>query len=95
MLTRAGDVLILEGPLTFDSVPALAGAAEEHFRGGVATIDFSRVTEVDSSALALALEWLRQAERARVKVRFVNLPQSMHNLGKLYGVSEILASALA
>ncbi|MBI2317913.1 MAG: STAS domain-containing protein [Betaproteobacteria bacterium] len=95
MLTRQGDALMLEGPVTFDSVPALVGAAEEHFRGGVSTIDFSRVTDIDSSAVALALEWLRQGARANLKVRFVNLPQSMHNLGKLYGVSEILASALA
>lgn len=90
MLTREGDALMLEGPVTFDTVPALVGAAEEHFHSGVGTIDFSRVAEIDSSALALALEWLRQGARANVTVRFVNLPESMRNLGKLYGVSDIV-----
>ena len=95
MLTRQGDTLIVEGPVTFDTVPALVGAADEHFRGGAGTIDFSRVTEIDSSAVALALEWLRQGALANVRVQFVHLPQSMQNLGKLYGVSEIVMSASA
>jgi phospholipid transport system transporter-binding protein len=95
MLKREGDSLILEGPVTLDSVPGLVGAVEEHLRSGVASIDFSGVTEIDSSAVALALEWLRQGERAKVQVRFVNLPESMLNLGKLYGVSEIVRSASA
>ncbi len=95
MLTRQGDALILDGPVTFDTVPSLVGAASEHFRGGVGTIDFSRVTEIDSSAVALALEWLRQGEAANVKIRFVHVPKSMQNLGKLYGVSEIVMSASA
>ena len=93
MLIREGDALMLEGPVTFDTVPALVGAAEEHFRGGVGTVDFSRVTEIDSSAVALALEWLRQGESANVRVRFVNLPESMRNLGKLYGVADIVLPA--
>ena len=93
MLKRQGNSLMLEGPVTLDSVPGLAGAAEEHLRSGVTSIDFSGVTEMDSSAVALALEWLRQGERAGVPVRLVNLPESVLNLGKLYGVSEIIRSA--
>ena len=83
MIKREGDSLIVEGPVTLDSVPGLVGAAEEHFRLGVGAIDFSGVTEIDSSAVALALEWLRQGARANVRVRFVNLPESMQNLARL------------
>jgi len=53
------------------------------------------VTEADSAAVALVIEWVRQAERANVALRLVNLPASMQNLAKLYGVSELLQPANA
>jgi phospholipid transport system transporter-binding protein len=90
MMRREGEMLVLEGAMTFDTVPELMSAAEEHFRQGAGAIDFAAVTEVDSAAVALALEWVRQAERANVALRLVNLPESMRNLAKLYGVSELL-----
>jgi phospholipid transport system transporter-binding protein len=88
-----GDSLAVEGALTLATVPGLAGAARDHLRQGVRVIDFRGVTEVDSSAVALALEWLRQAAEAGSALRFVNLPSAMQNLAKLYGVSELLQPA--
>jgi len=61
VIRRDGDSLILEGAVNLDSVPALVGAVEEHLRQGARVVDFRNVTEVDSAAVALALEWLRQA----------------------------------
>ncbi len=94
-LRREGEILVLEGAVTFDTVAELFSAAEEHFRQGTDAIDFAAVTEVDSAAVALALEWVRRAERANVVLRLVNLPTSMQNLAKLYGVSELLQPANA
>ena len=93
MIRREGDSLILEGPVTLDTVPGLVGPAEEHLRQGVRVVDFRDVTEVDSSAVALALEWLRQASESQTGLRLANLPAAMQNLAKLYGVSELLQSA--
>lgn len=93
MLKREGDVLVLDGPVTFDTVPALVGAAEEHLSRGARTVDFGRVTDIDSAAVALALEWLRQAASHNITLRLENLPPSMHNLAELYGVSEFLYPA--
>lgn len=93
MIRRDGDTLIVEGPVTLRTVPALAGAAEEHFRAGARRVDFSGVTEVDSSAVALALEWQRQASRDNLTLRLENLPAAMQNLARLYGVSDLLLSA--
>jgi len=93
MIRREGEVLVVEGAVTLDTVPGLISAAEEHLRQGAEVIDFAAVTEVDSAAVALALEWVRQAERANVALRLVNLPASMQNLAKLYGVSELLRPA--
>ena len=95
MIRREGEVLVVEGAVTFDTVTGLISGAEEHFRYGVDVIDFAAVTEVDSAAVALALEWVRQAERANVAMRLVNLPVSMQNLAKLYGVSELLQPVTA
>jgi phospholipid transport system transporter-binding protein len=93
MIRRDGDALMVEGPVTFDTVSGLVDAAREHLAQGANVVDFAGVAEADSAAVALALEWLRQARRANVALRFVNLPASMQNLAKLYGVSELLQSA--
>lgn len=93
MIRREGDTLILEGPVNLETVPGLVNAVEEHFRQGARTVDFQRVTDIDSSAVALALEWLRQAGRHNMELRLINLPAAMQNLAKLYGVSELLQAA--
>lgn len=93
MILRKGDALFLEGAVTLDTVPGLVDVVAEHLRQGVSVVDFNAVTEVDSAAVALALEWLRQAGRAGKGLRLANLPASMQNLAKLYGVSELLQSA--
>ena len=93
MIRREGDLLILEGAVTLDTVPALIGAAQENLRQGVRVVDFRDVTEVDSAAVALALEWLRRAAEGKTGLRLANLPPAMQNLAKLYGVSELLQSA--
>ncbi len=93
MIRREGDSLILEGAVTLDTVPGLIGAAEEHLRQGARVVDFRDVTEVDSAAVALAIEWLRKASESGTGLRLANLPAAMQNLAKLYGVSELLQSA--
>ena len=93
MIRREGDSLILEGPVTLDTVPGLVGTAEEHLQQGVRVVDFRSVTDVDSAAVALALEWLRRAAESGSGLRLANLPAAMQNLAKLYGVSELLQSA--
>jgi phospholipid transport system transporter-binding protein len=93
VIRRDGDSLVLEGALTLATVSALADAVQEHLRQGARVVDFRGVTEVDSAAVALALEWLRQAAQSNREVRLANLPAAMQNLAKLYGVSELLQPA--
>jgi phospholipid transport system transporter-binding protein len=93
VIRRDGDSLFLEGALTLGTVSSLAGAVQDHLREGARVVDFRGVSEVDSSAVALALEWLRQAAESKTGLRFANLPVAMQNLAKLYGVSELLQSA--
>jgi phospholipid transport system transporter-binding protein len=51
------------------------------------------VTEVDSSALSLLLEWRRAAERSGRTIRYRNLPASLKSLAELYGITELLGEA--
>lgn len=93
MIRREGDALVLEGAVTLATAPDLVGAVEDQLRQGARVVDFRQVTDIDSSAVALALEWLRQARRNNAELRLVNLPAAMLNLAKLYGVSELLQTA--
>jgi phospholipid transport system transporter-binding protein len=95
VIRRDGDALFLDGALTLATVSGLAEAVRDHLRQGATVVDFRGVTEVDSAAVALALEWLRQAAQrdGRAALRFSNLPVAMQNLAKLYGVSDLLQPA--
>jgi phospholipid transport system transporter-binding protein len=93
VIRRDGDSVFVEGALTLATVAELAGSVQGHLAQGARVVDFRGVTDVDSSAVALALEWLRQAAQGKSALRFVNLPVAMQNLAKLYGVSELLQPA--
>jgi phospholipid transport system transporter-binding protein len=90
----AGEVLALEGALSFESLPAvLVQSAEYAARTDLPerlTIDFAAITSVDSSAVALLLEWRRQARQRSKTLVFVNLPANLLALAKLYGVAELI-----
>lgn len=90
MIRREGAGLRVSGPLTMETVPELAAGLAQFLDGGNVEIDFSEVTEVDSSAVALTLEWQRMAAGKKVSLGLRNLPDSMLNLSKLYGVSEFV-----
>lgn len=93
MIRIDGDRLLVEGPVTLDTVPAIAGEAVRLTGSGVAVVDLAGVTDVDSSAVALTLEWLRQAELSGRTLRVANMPDAMRNLAALYGVSEFLVAS--
>jgi phospholipid transport system transporter-binding protein len=80
----------LQGPVTVDNVVSLLEQGREQLTSASATIDLSGVTEVDSSALSLLLEWRRDAARNGRAVRFARLPANLQSLAQLYGVTELL-----
>ena len=58
--------------------------------GSPTPIDFAAITSVDSSAVALLLEWRRQAMQKQKTLVFVNLPANLLALADLYGVAELI-----
>ena len=95
MITQEGDRLLLQGPVTIVTVSALLAQARTLLAPGVAVLDFEGVTEVDSAAVALALECLREARRRELALSLANLPEAMQHLAELYAVSELLQAQAA
>lgn len=89
-MQREGDRLMLDGAVTLGVAAAMLTESAPLLADGVAVVDFAAVTATDSAALALAVEWKRQAAAAGRDLQFANLPESMRNMAKLYAVTEIL-----
>ncbi len=53
-------------------------------------INFSSVTNTDTSAISLIMEWQRRASAANHKITFSNLPEGLGSLATLYGVAEFI-----
>ena len=83
--------LEVHGELSFASVPALWHDCREHCAsGGVVDIDLDQVSRSDSAGLALLVEWLREAQRHDVTVRFFNIPAQMLEMARASGLDQIL-----
>ena len=95
MIRREGDRLVVSGPLTLASVAATLGEGKAAIGAGARSIDLGEVGELDSSALAVLLAWLREAKRLDRDLVFTNLPQGLATIARLYGVAELLPAAPA
>ena len=88
------EVLKLTGALSFESLPAvLAESAQFTSRTDLPerlVIDFEGITDIDSSAVALLLEWRREALARGKTLEFVNLPANLVALAQLYGVADLI-----
>ena len=82
----------MQGPITVDNVVDVLGEGNDRFTGAEVTVDFAAVTEVDSSALSLLLEWRREAGRNGRTIRYLNLPANLTSLAELYGVTEFVSA---
>jgi len=90
MIRREGRRITVSGPVTLATAARLLDEGRQHLAEGVRTVDFSEVTELDSSLLALALAWVREARAAKREIAFANLPDSLQTLTRLYGVEGLL-----
>ncbi len=81
------------GPLTIDNITAVLEESARVFNGPQLTIDLAEVTEVDSSAVSLLLQWQRAARQAGRTVTFANLPANLKSLAVLYGVADLIPGA--
>jgi len=92
MIVRRGNRYLVEGPVTFDSVGTLIEEGSV-FEGSSVIVDFAGVTNADSSAVSLLLEWVRQSGGGGRKIAFANLSRGVLSLAELYGVADLIPIA--
>jgi len=89
-LQRQGDKLTVSGALTLATVGRALREGSDAIALGARTVDLGEVGELDSSALALLLAWLREAKRRNLDLSFTRLPEGLTTIARLYGVAELL-----
>lgn len=82
----------LSGDLTIEKIPTIIDLINKQKLDKKTTIDFSKVTSVDTSTLSLIFELQRQAKKTHSQFVFKNLPKNLNSLAKLYGVEELISS---
>lgn len=93
MVRRERDRISIEGSITINNVVALKDQGIALFEGNSLVIDLAGVTEVDSSAISMFFEWLREANREDCELKFINVPENIESLIQLYGVSAFFSSS--
>jgi phospholipid transport system transporter-binding protein len=93
VIRRDGERMILNGPVTLANVVQVLADGAAQIEQGVRTVDLAEVEELDSSALAMLLAWLREAKRRNRPLVFANLPEGLTTIARLYGVAELLPAA--
>jgi len=94
MIEQVDGAIRFSGPLTMATMnEALLESTAFFAQEGPWDLDFSGVDEVDSAAVSLLLEWVRQAAQLGRKLRIKNLPDNLQCLVKVYGVEELLPAA--
>lgn len=76
----------LDGEISVETASLLWNELKPRIAKRLTTLDFSGVTQVDSSVLALMLRCQREATQYDSRLRFSGLPPSVSTLADLYGV---------
>ena len=92
MISCAEGRCTVSGSITMRNVTAALAESEKAFSGSQIVVDLAGLTELDSSAVSLLLEWRRAARAANRRIDFVNIPANLESLAELYGVTELLAA---
>ncbi|RLA16945.1 MAG: NTP-binding protein [Gammaproteobacteria bacterium] len=92
-LHAAGNGLFkVTGPVVFATAGELLETSRELFAAAASLrVDLSGVTEVDSAALALLIEWSRQAHQQHRTIRIEHTPEKLMAIARLTGTGDIIA----
>jgi len=93
MIRREGDVYRVEGPVTIENVRGVIEEGRRVFSGEDLRVDLGGLENVDSSALSMLLEWMRDAAASGRRVRYLNVPENLASLARVYGVLDHLPLA--
>ena len=82
----------VHGPITMGNVTAVLAESARVFASANLVVDLAGVTEVDSAAVSLLLEWRREAAKANRRIDYANVPANLKSLAELYGVSHLIGA---
>lgn len=90
-ITAQGNQWSIAGEILVDNAHLILNESKTFKIDSDVSVNLSAVTDVDTAALGLLLEWQRRAAAIDKKVSFVHVPASLISLAKLYGVAEYLS----
>jgi len=76
----------LSGDLVIENINQVLDASKSLNLTEPTQLDFANVTDVDTSAISLILEFKRRASAENVDLSLVNVPVNLVSLMQLYGV---------
>jgi len=92
-ITRNDGKWLVSGNLLLDDVETLLAQKVLVDGSRALEVDLSGVAEVDSVAISLLFEWVRQARANQCTLTYSNLPANLVSLASLYGVLDFLPQA--
>lgn len=84
------DRLVVYGAIVYDHVVEVTHTGIVAVKHDKNVIDLAAITQVDSSAVSMLLEWTRTAASRQQKITFINLPENLASLVELYGVNDLI-----
>ena len=90
MITKDGNRYRVQGPMIMDNARSILEEGTSLFNHDAVEVDLAGVDEVDSSAISILLQWLREAQHRNQGLTFINLPENLKSLVTLYGVLELI-----
>lgn len=91
LIEQQGGKLIVHSAMTVETATALLDASLPLLTSGqTLELDLSAVSDADSSAISVMLEWLRVANSRQIQLKYSGLPPSIVSLAGLYGVLEMI-----
>jgi phospholipid transport system transporter-binding protein len=89
-IAQIDDCWNVSGDVIIGSVASILEASKSFAIAQNTTIDFAKVTDIDTSTISLILEWRRRAQKENQALNFVNLPANLISLTQLYGVADLI-----
>lgn len=90
-ITQTGNNWRITGDVLIDNASDLLAQSKSLALSENIEVDFSAVTDVDTSALSLMMEWQRRASALNCKVNFQHVPVNLMSLAGLYGVTDFIS----
>ncbi|MFD5830837.1 STAS domain-containing protein [Lentzea sp. NPDC060358] len=88
---RGWRVLAVAGELDIDTVPVLAARLDSDVSGAHAVLDLGELQFMDSTGLALVLDWHRRLAEAGGQLRIASAQAPVHRLFELADVAQVLS----